>query len=212
MQAMIDQFTPLIMKYTHFFAPRAAALASSLDREDIQQELTIIFMRCVRSFDPSKGVKFMTYTIQAFFHDMNRRLDRDQRNWEEGVTYQDTAGEGDDEFSILDGVASEGASPEELMEALSCLEWAFDSLSEEARVLVNALVDPPDAVLQQFQLQIEGAASRRDRLIEGVTLPRSRQQFNLKFLFELFEVPLAPSRHLRAEIESKVAHAFAFAR
>src|SRR5690606_38073429 len=78
----LQQFAPLINKYTFKFHQRAVGLGCSMDENDIRQELSIIFLRCVESYDESKGGSFMNYLISAMYHEMNRLMSKDQRNIE----------------------------------------------------------------------------------------------------------------------------------
>lgn len=208
----IEQFTPMINKYAFKFLQRANGLGASMDLDDIRQELSLIFIRCTRSYDETKGGSFMNFVISAWFNEMNRLMRKDQRNVNVGHTLSDSQwGEDDEQMdgSIFDRVDSGAPTPEQNVEALQLLNATLNGLSAPARTLVSALLDPPDELCRQFEIQASGIKERRDR---NVTNRNAYTQMNLRFLFEVFGIPRVPAMNLKQEIESRVGHVFDFAR
>lgn len=209
MEEMLVQYTPLIKKYTAKFGYRAAGLGCALDKEDLEQELICTFIKCVRAYDPERGAAFMTFVINAFFHEVNRLMRKDQRNIEAGRTVSNVAkDDADGEFSIFDNIDSGWASPEQNLAALQLHQQLVGKLSPAAAAIVGQLVDPSDQVCEQFDLHVRGIESRRASTIDGPAA-RIRPQLNLNFLFELFNVPAGTARKLRQEIEQNAAVVFA---
>lgn len=201
----VEQYAPLIHKFAYRFYQRSQGLNSSRDLEDIRQELTLIFLRCCKSYDETKGSTFMNFVISSWFNEMNRLMLKDQRNRE--VAYTVSAQNGDDEeeaFSLFDRVDSGWASPEQNAEALSSMQFTLEGLSDQARLLVETLINPSEAVCHQYDLRERGALQRRNSGEDR----RGSRHLNLAFLFLLFKVPAAAARDLRAEIQSRTALAF----
>ncbi len=204
----IEGFTPLINKYAYKFHTRAAGLGCALDLDDIKQELSITFLKCVQSYDEAKGASFMNFVISAWFNEMNRLMRKDQSNREVGYTMGASTIDDDGEESIggmFDRVDSGWATPEQNMEASQSLSALLDTLSPPARMLVETLIEPPEAVCRQFELQERGAKSIRDTFNIRV---RATLQMNLGFLFDLFSVPANQARALQKEIHEKTGRAF----
>ena len=203
----LDQFAPLIHKYSFKFAKRATGLGCAMELDDIRQELSLVFVKCCNSYDETKGGSFMNFLISAWFNEMNRLMSRDQRNREVGYTMRaDSCGEeGEESFSLFDLIDSGHASPEENLSALSSMNEGLRNLSEPARMLVELLVDPPDIVCQHFDAQLRGAASRR----EAGMASRSTKHLNLTFLGNLFDIPRTCLKDLQAEIANTIGSAFA---
>lgn len=205
-EALLIQYTPLIAKHTLKFHRRAMGLGCPMDQDDIRQELIIVMQRCAVSYDDSKGSSFMNFLINAWYHEMNRVMRRDQRNRDIGMTLNQTCCSKSDgeELNLLDTIDSGWATPEQNLEALSSLQVALRGLSDEARMLVDILLDSPDSISDQFELQQRGAVERREAGISR----RSMTQLNLKFLLTLFEVPTDVARKLSGEIRSSFGAAF----
>jgi hypothetical protein len=203
----IKQFTPLINKYANKFHYRAQGLGAAMEVEDIRQELSLIFLRCVNSYDESKGGSFMNFVISAWFNEMNRLMRKDQSNREVGYTLRSTSydDEGEEAGSLFDHVDSGWATPEQNLEATQSLGVLLGELSPPARLLVETLIAPPDAVCRQFELQQRGSKAIRDRF--GVRV-RAQLQLNLGFLCDLFCIPDNQAKRLQREIEHKTGRAF----
>lgn len=202
----IEQFWPMINRYTYKFHQRAVGLGSPLDYDDVRQELCLTFTKCKASYDETKGASFMNFVISAWFNEMNRIFRKDQRNREEGLTLHAVQG-GDDEesYNLFDVVDSGWATPEQNLEALSSIEFTLNGLSDQARVLVETLLNPPESVCEQYDLRECGVDQRRAD--ESGTL-RHVKQLNLNFLFKLFDIPADVARRLQREIEQKTTVAF----
>lgn len=202
----IQQFTPLINKYAYKFHQRAMGLGCAMDMDDIRQELCIIFLRCVTNYDETKGASFMNFLISAMYHEMNRMMQRDQRNFEQARTVRQFQmdDEGEETDSLFDRIDSGWASPEQNLEAMQSFDALLESLSPQARLLVQNVVDPSPEVCRQFELQERGSR----RLREVGEDARAMLQLNLNFLFHLFQIPRDTAVKLKQEIKAKTGSAF----
>lgn len=202
----VEQFMPMIGKYTRRFARRAAGLNAAMDEDDIRQELSLIFLRCTESYDESKGGSFMNFVITAWFNNMNQLMRRDQRNFENGLTISpNMVNSEEEEMSIFDTIDSGWATPEENVMALKALETTLDRLSPQARVLVMALIDPPDVLRYQYEMHIRGIKERREA---QTSRRKTYHNLSLRFLFEILEVPVTDQLRLIKEIEATVQNVF----
>lgn len=202
----IEQFAPLINKYTYKFSQRARSLGTAMDEDDIRQELSIIFLRCVEAYDESKGGSFMNFLISAWFNEMNQLMRRDQRNFERGKTRSDHVESDDgDAMSIFDTVDSGWATPEQNLEALQQAEALLNALTPQARVLVHTLIDPPDAICEQYAAHTNGIRERRDAQLSA---KKTYRQLTLRFLFEAFQVSPSDQVRITREIQTKAAVVF----
>lgn len=139
----------------------------------------------------------MNYVITAWYNRINAMLRKDQLNVETGFTVTGTAwGEDDDNesFSLFDNMASPDATPEQIVECQQVTDRILDKLSAPARTLVQALLDPPDAVLQEFHRQRRAAENRRE------VGKRAFTRLELPFLFSLFQIPKSWCNSLQKEI------------
>lgn len=202
----LQQFAPLINKYAFKFHRRAVGLSCAMDIDDIKQELSIIFLKCVGLYDDTKGGSFMNYLISAMYHEMNRLFSRDQRNREVCVTVAQftTSDDGEMSDSIFDRVDSGWATPEENYEAIQCLSALLNSLSPEARAIVQQIVDPSPAILEQFELQERGSAAVREA---GASV-RATLQLNLNFMFNLLDIPRSVSTRITREVRQQTERTF----
>lgn len=203
----LEQFTPMINKYAFKFHRRASGLGCALDLDDIRQELSIVFLRCVDAYDEAKGASFLNFTITSMYHEMNKLMARDQRNIELFTTVRDhQVDEDGDSYgeSIFDRVDSGWATPEQNMEAAQCYHELMESLSEPARLLVENVVNPSPEILHQFDLQARGAAQLRQQGIAA----RASHHLNLSFLFNLFGLSRDTGNKLKLEVRRKAQRAF----
>lgn len=203
----LQQFAPLINKYTFKFHQRAVGLGCSMDENDIRQELSIIFLRCVESYDESKGGSFMNYLISAMYHEMNRLMSKDQRNIEQFKTVRQSQmmEEDEDTLGVWDRIDSGWASPEQNLEAYQAMTHMLDNLSPQARLLVENVVAPNQEVIRQFDIQVKGSENIR----ENGDFARASKSINTNFLLKLWGVPRHVGQELQKEIRTQARVSFA---
>lgn len=202
----IQQFTPLINKYTYKFHQRAVGLGCSMDEGDIRQELSIIFLRCVAAYDEAKGGSFMNYLISAMYHQMNQIMSKDQRNIERFKTVRQSqmTEEDEDSLGVWDRIDSGSASPEQNLEALQSMRHMLDRLSPQARLLVENVIEPNAEVCRQFDIQVRGTESVRRN--GGAT--RAMRSLNTTFLLRLWGIPRFAGANLQKEIRAQAISSF----
>jgi DNA-directed RNA polymerase specialized sigma24 family protein len=208
----VEQFRPMILKYSWKFAKRAAGLGSPIHRDDIEQELTIVFMKCVESYDESRGGSFMNFTISAFYYEMNRVFKKDQRAFEDSGMRRTTSTalsveDESESADLLDYVDSGSGTPEQFLEMQDTLRSTLARLSPPARTLVEAVLNPPPSVVKQFRLQEAGAPHRRTLGSKD----RASKELSFHFVLSLFGVPLALGRTLKEEIQSTFSRSYGVA-
>lgn len=205
----IATFLPLINKYAFKFQKRAEGLTSAFDMDDIKQEMCLVFVKCSRAYDETKGGSFMNFLISAWYNEINGMMRKDQRNRDQGMTLSEHVECQEDEgrLSLFDVMDSGWPNPEQNMEAYSCMNYALSNLTDPARVLVETLLDPPESIRHQFDIRERGVAARR---AAGRVEKRSIGHMNLRFLTLFFDLPANLARSLRSEIEGKMSAAFEF--
>lgn len=128
--------------------------ATSLERADIEQELWIAYCKARDSFNPEYGVPFGAYLtngLKKFAAGMMRNQVYN-RIAEEWAVSMSNHSDDDDGPSIGDRLPSPDPTPDRLVEATNIMEWAESRLSERARLFLQILHEPPQALLEEIKI------------------------------------------------------------
>jgi len=131
-------------------ARRFAPLGLPMDKEDLVQELVVVWLGCVEKFDPTSGFQFSTYFMRAAYNRVNRIF---KLAWECNIQPACIAigdckmQKGDPEDSEVE-FPSEGFTPEDELEYSIMAERVASGLSKEAREVFMAAMTLDDKVLQ----------------------------------------------------------------
>lgn len=127
---------------------RIESMASVMSVEDVEQELWVAWANSREKFDPSKGVRFSTFYVRMAYWHINRVFDDKKRSVR--AVSENTAF-GEDEISLFDRVASEGATPEESCEVIDEAAVAISDLSVVAQQVVAWMCEPPAVLLEELR-------------------------------------------------------------
>jgi DNA-directed RNA polymerase specialized sigma subunit len=125
--------------------------ATSLSREDVEQELWIVWCRARDTFDPALGVPFKAYLLEGIRRNrlainrvMFKRIDEERAKPLDAPTGNDEEG-----ATLLDILPSDGPSPDMKIDEATHLAWALSRLSERAALFLKLLYEQPEELLQQ---------------------------------------------------------------
>lgn len=165
---------------------RLHAVGASIDMDDLEQELSIIFVKVYDSFDEDRGAKFSTvFTVSANRH-INRivagfafeRIEMRVASMEEI-----SSASGDDDWNVEETIPGNSYSPEELMDVRSTIKNVCGSLSPLAMQVVEMIVNPPDFL----ELEIEAACAHAEYARSVGTEKRSRAMLNPAYVCNVLE-------------------------
>lgn len=154
---------------------RLQALGSSLDYDDLVQEMSELFIIAYDKFDESNGAKFSTYFTFAARNEINKigqraELERcgtivvsaekkegeygydvTRRNYHAGtIGIEEINAACEDGASFEETIASEAATPEQLAIVASEMRAMLRGLSPLAAAMASMTFDPPEYVEREF--------------------------------------------------------------
>lgn len=153
-QEFYKQNVGLIRTAARKVASRAAAIGSgTLDYDELEQELTEVFIRAYDGYDPEK-YRFSTYYMRAAFNRANyllkkqetERIENRTRSVEEmGSKYEDN----DEGLSAtVEDVTT--IRPEEHAQIQSLLRYWHSKLSPAAQAILALTLEPPEWLCDEF--------------------------------------------------------------
>lgn len=86
-EAALVQWTPLIERVSFHAAKRAAGMGSVQRVDDFRQILRMTLDRALKSYDPNKGAKLITFLWRAFYNEVNKELGPEDKNAKIAGTY-----------------------------------------------------------------------------------------------------------------------------
>jgi hypothetical protein len=171
---------------------RLQAIGSSLEYNDLVQDLSVVFIRSFELFDPSKG-KFSTYFIQASYHELNKiareveeeRIENNVKSVEEMdarhvEVVPSEVGTGSSYW--LDGqMACSRDTPEQAVAGSMLIANVRRDLTPLARLMADWVIEPPAAVESELE-------ARQAHMEVARSLGHARRccdSMNLKFICEM---------------------------
>lgn len=202
--AALEQWKPLIEKMSFKAAQRAKKLKAPYDADDFRQELKMTVLRALESFDPERGVKFSTFIHNAFYHEINKLLRRDDINAKVGMTYSGDnfyAGDESDKEDIWGTVEEDSErSAENLYMDAELMDYVMDHVSPEAAAAVHLLTSNNDLIGQQLAAYNFGV----EREAQEGGIRRYSLDMNLAFICKLFGYSHNKMRQLADQINNAV--------
>lgn len=184
-EAALEQWKPLIEKFSFKAARRAAAINAPYDADDFRQILRMTVLRAMDSFDPEKGVKFITFLYSAFFHEINKTLRTCQANVEQGYTISGNASfskdsdGGDQAWDYIED--DQERSPEHSYMDMDLLQHVHRTVSEDASIALRMLMSGNPFVTQQMEAYNYGI----DQDAQQGGMRRYQLDLNFQFICKL---------------------------
>lgn len=204
--AALEQWTPLIAKLSYKAAQRAVKIGSHLRQDDFKQELSITLLRAIEAYDPNNesGAKLITFLYRSFYNEINKLLNRDDRNAHVAYTMSGDScfSEDDDEFSIWGQVESDcERSAENLVMDEELETFVRNNVSPEARAVLDILTSNAPFVVQQLESYNIGV----DQEFEEGGIRRFTLDMNFQFVCKLLGFGNLKTNKLAKQVESAVA-------
>lgn len=204
--AALEQWTPLIAKISFKAAQRAARIGSHLDQDDFKQELSMTLLRAMESYDPNNeaGAKLITFLHRAFYNEVNKLLNRDQRNCDVAFTISgdSQSGADEEEFSLWGHIESDSERPADyLVMDEELIEHVRDNISPDAYAVLAMLQSNAPFVSQQLEAYNEGVTLEHAQ--GGIR--RLALDMNFQFICKMLGFGNAKMNKLVAEVENAVA-------
>lgn len=182
---------------------RALAAGLSIDLEDLENETVIAWCKARDAFRPEVGARFSTYFMKAAFTHLNRVMEKEGHAHFDGKlgSLDETIGES--EMTMVDTIADEYSSPEQISVATREFKHAFDSLSPQARFVVTVLVSPTEEIWAEFrayQEQHKIAAKLNDGQYTRTT-PDINMTFAVVLASKMFNLTKNGKNKLRRELD-----------
>ena len=176
-RANLDTFYKKNIGLIHVVAKNGFArlqrVGSSINYDDLFQELSVVFIKAYDLYDESKNIKFSTYFTTAARNTVNRivksqeveRMDHKLRSFEE----LDANGDDESGVSILDTIASDELTPKQALERKQAFASLNERLSPLALKIVEWVFRPPAFLEKEYDAygayikyaQSKGAKSRK---------------------------------------------------
>lgn len=133
---------------------RATAIGAAVQISDIEQEATVVMIRCYEKFDPSLGFRFSTYFIRAAYNELNKFIHQYEQDLNVLGVFSMHAATDDDGGSIDTESMIDGGhgSPEQMLECKQLLDGIKSELSPLAGAMLDALLDPPAQLRDEWEI------------------------------------------------------------
>jgi len=185
---------------------RLQAIGSGMEYDDLVQDLTVVFIKSYDKFDEASGNRFSTYFMAAAFNRINRIAgEQEIERVENGVRSMEEMSERfEDDTSIEEVIASDAATPEQIVEAASIAQGVLSKLSPLAAKIAEMAIDPPDFIEREFMAAQAHAEISRNKGIEK----RASRSLNVSFVCSVLEkttdLPVLSIREARKQILATV--------
>ncbi len=203
--AALVQWTPLIEKVSFHAAKRAAGMGSVQRVDDFRQILRMTLNRALESFDPNRGVKFITFIYRAFYNEVNKELRVEDQNAKIAGTYSGDSFYADD--------SGDSAAAWEYVE--DDTERSAENLymdRELKEFVVSRLTGPAKAVFVALATNSQLVGSQLAAYNSGVELEaaeggmrRMTLDLNLPFVCRLFGLNRDKADKIGTEIRTQIA-------
>lgn len=132
---------------------KLAASGVRMERDDLFQELSLVFVQAQRGFNPNKGFKFSTYLSMACHNRITRLIQRRYRKSEPPPMLSlDTTADG----ALVEIIPDGHETVEDTLVRAADLEGRMGKLSETTRAVVQAIEDNYEELLKC----VEGVKTR----------------------------------------------------
>lgn len=171
----------------------------SIDYEDVFQQMSMTFCVASEKFDPSKGYAFTTYLVRAIWHQFNKWAESQiaYRQHCQSVEEHRLADEEGDGFSLYEILSNDASTPEQIVMHRRDSERAFNSMSEEARKVIEVLVSPPEELDKEWTaLKAHHAHGRA----LGISSRRLPDDMNFTFAFDHLNLSVRRRNQVKREL------------
>lgn len=213
---------------------RLQALGAQMDYDDLVQEMTELFIVAYDKFDESNGAPFSSYFMFSARNKINKigeRMELERCGTMVVAVEKDSNGRvvevkrksihagtlgieeinakaSDNGHSFEETLASDMATPEEIVEATSVVASMMKQLSPLAAQMMEMTLNPPEFIEREFDAIAAHAEFARSMGIER----RSRTELNLSFVAGILEktsgLPIKKIRAARSEIADLAKRSF----
>lgn len=209
----MEQFTPLIAKMAYMAYARAMGMGLPIDVDDLKQELAVTYLQCAKTYDATKGAKFMTFFIAAGWRNIEKLFYYDAKRRKHALTVSGDAPVSTTEearTSLWELVSSGEPTPEQYLEGQDLFNSIMGDVSDIARSMVWIMVTQPDLVHEQLELLNEGAEQvRKENYIEEGVRRRGYEHVSFTYLARLFNLSPRETARVRREVEAAITHYYA---
>jgi len=136
----------------------------AMDYEDVFQEMSVVFVKACEGFQADKGFKFSTY---FFIAAQNKLASWTKKIIEERLVHKVVSIEemnhnhGGEELDLESILPGDRTTPEDIASAKQCVADLAKSLSPVAAQIIEWMVEPPQALLDEFnRLEAHAAFAR----------------------------------------------------
>lgn len=130
---------------------RVAAMNIGMTYEDLFQELSVVYLQALKSFDLSKGYKFSTYFTTSAFHFADRMIDREAR-YEIKIKGQSMTVESEEGLCQLD-FANSDSDCAKIIEAEESLLSIYKGLSPLSKKAVDMALSPSVELVREVEMR-----------------------------------------------------------
>lgn len=119
LEEILLKYEPLIQNLAKYHK------VDNLDKEDVEQELRLVLIKCVENFNPDKGVQFDTYFTRSALNKINKLRRQHHKNlslnttMKNGVEFIEMLSDSNDDLNII---------KEEVIEFLHSLPYGRETV------------------------------------------------------------------------------------
>lgn len=178
-----------------------AAGAKTMQFEDIEQELWLIWCKCCETYNSQQGASFSTYLHMGMRLYINSwaRVNLDRRHAEAVALSFDLERVGTDGGTLADVIPSADPSAEELVHEKLALKAVTNRLSPRARQFVQILESQPQELLDEvMHLEQKAEYAKRER---GITV-NLNHRLTYIMIFDLMDAGRPERKQILDEINA----------
>lgn len=175
-----------------------AAGASSVQLEDIIQELSLVWVKASQAYDENGGAQFRTFFYRAMIRHINRWADR-QCNEGRALSLDVNVSDDIDKGASFHEVIADGSdSAEDTLAETTHRNLLMSYLSDISRKFVSFLERPPEELVKEFEAIRAKSDYSRGRGLQSIA-PRS---ITSAVIMDFLGVPNKERRGILNEIKT----------
>jgi hypothetical protein len=182
----------------------------NIEYDDLFQEASVAFMHSKRAFDPSKGVKFLTYLGYAASNRLSRFVGdaiHDQMEMGSKCVSMDDMQE-DEGAGLHEVLPDSNPGAEEILTVQQNIEERLSALSPLARRVIEMSISPPSELLAEFNAFRARCHREREVLNYNSVAPKELTTTFIvtHFLPSVLNIGLSQRRAINAELKRFAEH------
>ena len=196
-----SDYQKLIAKQAWKGHARLHAAGVFIDYEDVYQHMCETFCLAAQKFNEDRGFKFTTYLVTSIHRQFNRWVESMIENSKHVSSVEELEAGSEECNSLLEVIASNEPSPEEIYERKNAIEAALNKVSSRTQTVIRELIQPSAELTEFFE-------AKRAHQAHGRELNVSNRRIQAEINFGLVCDHLQYNRTARTNVRREINENF----